>query len=158
MMNVETNTVHVHGSLPPTPQPLGAYVPTVQAGDLLFVSGMLPILNGVLQFVGRIGESLTIEQGREAALLAARNALAAARDAVGLDHLAGVVRLAVHLSCTPDFQKHAAVADGASEWLNHVFRGQRHTRLVFGSQSLPGGAAVEIEIIFRIATDEHLHA
>ena len=156
-MNAETVLEHVQPSLPPAPQPQGAYVPAVQAGDLLFVSGMLPVLNGVPQFVGRIGENLTIEQGREAALLATRNALAAARDAVGLDRLAGVARLAVHISCTPDFQKHAAVADGASEWLNHVFRGQRHTRLVFGSQSLPGGAAVEIEIIFRIATGEHLH-
>jgi len=157
-MNTETILEHVRPSLPPAPQPLGAYVPAVQAGDLLFVSGMLPILNGVPQFVGRIGEDLTIEQGREAALLAARNALAAARDAVGLSRLAGVVRLAVHISSTPGFQRHATVADGASEWLNHVFRGQRHTRLVFGSQSLPGGVAVELEIIFRIASDEHLHA
>ena len=156
-MNVETNLNHFQQSLPQTPQPLGAYVPAVQVGDLLFVSGMLPMQNGVAQFVGRIGEDLTIEQGREAALLAARNALAAARDAVGLNRLTGVVRLGVHMSCTPDFQKHAAVADGASEWLNHVFKGQRHTRLVFGSHSLPAGVAVEIEIIFRIATDEHLH-
>jgi enamine deaminase RidA (YjgF/YER057c/UK114 family) len=156
-MNIEMNSQSSHLSLPPSPQPLGAYVPTVQAGDLLFVSGMLPLQNGAPQYVGRIGEDLTIEHGREAALLAARNSLAAAREAVGLDRLAGVVRLAVHISCTPDFQKHAAVADGASEWLNHVFKGQRHTRLVFGSHSLPAGVAVEIEIIFRIATNEHLH-
>jgi len=114
-MNFEPDLNLLQRSLPPTPQPLGAYVPTVQMGDLLFVSGMLPVLNGAPQFVGRIGEDLTIEQGREAALLAARNALAAARDAVGLNRLAGVVRLAVHISCTADFQKHAAVADGASE-------------------------------------------
>jgi enamine deaminase RidA (YjgF/YER057c/UK114 family) len=156
-MNLEANLQHLQMSLPPAPQPLGAYVPAVQAGNLLFVSGMLPMQNGVPQFVGRIGQDLTIEQGREAVLLAARNALAVARDTVGLNRLAGVVRVAVHMSCTPDFQKHAAVADGASEWLNHVFKGQRHTRLVFGSCSLPGGMAVEIEIIFRIATDEHLH-
>lgn len=152
-MNIEANAQLL---LPPTPQPLGAYVPTVQAGNLLFVSGMLPMQNGIPQFVGRIGQDLTIEQGREAALLAARNALAAARDAVGLNRLAGIVRLAVHMTCTPDFEKHAAVADGASEWLNHVFQGQRHSRLVFGSYSLPGNAAVELEIIFRIATEEHL--
>ena len=156
-MNVEASHENSQLQLPPAPQPLGAYVPAVQVGDLLFVSGMLPMQNGVPQFVGRIGQDLTIEQGREAALLAARNALAAARDAVGLNRLAGVVRLAVHMSCTTDFQKHAAVADGASEWLNHVFKGQRHTRLVFGSHSLSAGVAVELEIIFRIATDEHLH-
>ncbi|HSS97389.1 MAG TPA: RidA family protein [Terriglobales bacterium] len=156
-MNVEMNHEPSHLLLPPSPQPLGAYVPTMQVGDMLFVSGMLPILNGVPQFVGRIGQDLTVEQGHEAALLAARNAMAAARDAVGLNRLAGVVRLAVHMSCTADFQKHAAVADGASEWLNHVFQGQRHTRVVFGSSSLPAGVAVEIEIIFRIATGEHLH-
>jgi len=156
-MSVETDLGQSEQPLPAPPQPLGAYVPTVQVGDLLFVSGMLPMQNGIPQFVGRIGQDLTIEQGREAALLAARNALAAARAAVGLNRLAGVVRLAVHMSCTDDFQEHAAVADGASEWLNHVFKGRRHTRLVFGGSSLPKGVAVELEIIFRIATDEHLH-
>jgi Endoribonuclease L-PSP. len=111
---------------------------------------MLPMEEGAPAFVGRIGQELPIEAGRRAAQLAIGNALAVARDAVGLNRLAGVVRLAVHLVCAPDFQEHAAIADPASELLNQVFEGRRHSRLAFGHSSLPGGMPVELELIFLL--------
>jgi hypothetical protein len=111
---------------------------------------MLPIEDGAAAFVGRVGQELTIESGRKAAQLAVANALAVARDAVGLNRLAGVARLAIHVACVLDFQEHAAIADAASELLNQVFEGGRHSRLACGTSSLPGGMAVELELIFLL--------
>src|SRR5262249_8117528 len=124
------------------PRPLGDYVPAVEAANLLFVSGMLPIENGAAAFVGRVGQELTIESGRRAAQLAVVNALAVARDVVGLNRLAGVVRLGIHVASAFDFQEHAAVADAASVLLNQIFEGSRHSRLAFGASSLPGSMPV----------------
>jgi enamine deaminase RidA (YjgF/YER057c/UK114 family) len=152
-MTVEANVRLLQQALPETPRPLGDYVPAVEVGNLLFVSGMLPVEHGAAAFVGRVGQELTIESGRRAAQLAVVNALAVARDVVGLNRLAGVVRLGIHVACAPDFQEHAVTADTASELLNQVFEG-RHSRLAFGNSSLPGGMAVELEIIFLLHPKE----
>lgn len=149
-MTVEANVRLLQLALPATPRPLGDYMPAVEAGNLLFVSGMLPIKDGVAAFVGRVGPELTIESGRTAAQLAVANALAVARDTVGLNRLAGVARLGVHVACAVDFREHAAIADAASELLNQVFEGGRHSRLAFGNTSLPGGMPVELELIFLL--------
>jgi len=153
-MTIEANVRLLQLALPETPRPLGDYVPAVEAGDLPFVSGMLPVEHGATAFVGRVGQELTIESGRKAAQLAVANALAIARDAVGLNRLAGVVRLGVHVACALDFQEHAAIADAASELLNEVFEGSRHSRLAFGNSSLPGGMPVELEVIFLLHPQE----
>lgn len=147
-MTVPGRVRRLHLSLPDTPRPLGNYVPAVEAGNLLFVSGMLPIRDGAAAFVGRVGQELNLASGRQAAQLAAANALAAARDAVGLNRLAGVARLAAHVACAPDFRGYAGIADAASEYINQVFHGSRHSRLVFGHSSLPGGMPIELELIF----------
>ena len=153
-MTIQDNLRLLQLDLPETPRPLGDYVPAVEAGNLLFLSGMLPIKNGAASFVGRVGQELTIESGRKAAQLAVVNALAVARDAVGLNRLAGVARLGVHVACAPDFQQHAAIADAASELLNEIFEGRRHSRLAFGNSSLPGGMPVELELIFLLYPKE----
>ena len=106
--------------------------------------------DGAPAFVGRVGQELTIESGRRAAQLAVANALAVARDVVGLNRLAGVVRLGVHVACALDFQEHAAIADAASALFNQIFEGGQHSRLAFGNSSLPGGKAVELEIVFLL--------
>ena len=153
-MTVEANVRRLRLTLPKMPRPLGDYVPAVEAGNLLFVSGMLPIEDGTAALVGRVGQELTIESGRRAAQLAVANALAVARDVVGLNRLAGVARLAMHVACTADFHEHAVIADAASELLNHVFEGGRHSRLAFGASSLPGGMPVELELIFLLHPKE----
>jgi enamine deaminase RidA (YjgF/YER057c/UK114 family) len=149
-MNIEANLRLLQLTLPDAPTPLGNYVPAVEAGGLLFVSGMLPMKDGAAMFLGRVGQELTMESGQRAAELAATNALAVARDAVGLNRLAGVLRLGVHVACASDFREHAAIADAASELLNRVFEGCRHSRLAFGNSSLPGGMPVELELIFLL--------
>src|SRR5579862_6822465 len=99
-------------NLPRPPTPLGAYVEAVQAGNLLFLSGTLPVENGVPKFQGRLGEHLSVEDGRRATRLAALNALAAAKQHLGsLDRVLRVVRLSVYLVTTPEFQEHPKVAD-----------------------------------------------
>ena len=138
--------------LPEAPSPLGAYVPVAEMGDLLFLSGMLPLTGGKLAFTGRFGEDLTVAQGREAARLAALNALSVVnRYLPGLDRLKGVVRLGVSLATTGDFVEHASVADGASELFAQIFgTDPGHTRLIYGVQSLPLGAPLALEVIWRI--------
>lgn len=138
--------------LPQAPSPLGAYVPTAKVDGLLFLSGMLPLVHGKLPFTGRLGESLTVAQGREAARLAALNALAVADHYLpGLDRVRGLVRLSASVVTTPDFVEHAAVADGASELFAQVFgKDPGHTRLVSGVQSLPLGTPVVLEVIFQL--------
>jgi enamine deaminase RidA (YjgF/YER057c/UK114 family) len=138
--------------LPQPPQPLGAYVEAVQTGNLLFLSGTLPVEAGKAKYVGRVGAELTLEEGAAATRLAALNSLALAREHLGsLDKVTQVVRLSVALVATPDFQAHPRVADGASELLVSIFGRERiSTRAVLGVSSLPLGACVETEIVFEV--------
>jgi enamine deaminase RidA (YjgF/YER057c/UK114 family) len=138
--------------LPRPPSPLGAYVEAVQSGNLLFLSGTLPIEEGVLKFSGRIGAELSVEDGRRATRLAALNALALAKQYLGsLDRVTRVVRLGVSLVTTPEFREHPKVADAASELLVSVFGAEKtSTRLVFGMASLPVGACIVLESIFEV--------
>jgi enamine deaminase RidA (YjgF/YER057c/UK114 family) len=142
-------------TLPAAPRPLGAYVPAVQVGNLLFLSGTLPLEGGVLKFRGRIGSDLSIEDARSAARLAALNALALARQHLGsLDKVTCVVRLTVSLVTTPEFRDHAKVADGASELLASVFGAEKtSTRMVSGVASLPAGASVVTEVLLAVDQD-----
>lgn len=139
-------------TLPPAPKPLGAYVPAVQVGSLLFLSGALPMEGGVPAFRGRFGAELGVEEGRAAARLAALNALALARQHLGsLDKVTRVVRVAVTLLTTPDFRDHPKVADGASELLAEVFGKEKaSTRMVSGVASLPAGACLVVEAILAV--------
>jgi len=139
-------------TLPAAPKPLGAYVPAVQVGNLLFLSGTLPLEGGVPKFPGRIGSELSIEDARSAARLAALNALALARQHLGsLDKVTRVVRLTVSLATTPEFRDHAKVADGASELLASVFGADKaSTRMVSGVVSLPAGASVVTEVLLAV--------
>jgi enamine deaminase RidA (YjgF/YER057c/UK114 family) len=138
--------------LPRPPAPLGAYVEAVQTGSLLFLSGTLPVEGGALEFLGRIGGELNVEDGRRATRLAALNALALAREHLGsLDRVTRVVRLGISLVTTAEFREHAKIADAASELFVNVFGADKtSTRLVFGMASLPIGACVVLESIFEV--------
>jgi enamine deaminase RidA (YjgF/YER057c/UK114 family) len=140
--------------LPRPPKPLGAYVETVQTGNLLFLSGTLPMEGGTPKSLGRLGGELSVEDGRSAAYLAALNALALAREHLGsLDKVTRVVRLAVSVAATAEFREHPKVADGASELLASVFgAGKTSTRMVLGVASLPLGVPVVVELILEIMT------
>jgi enamine deaminase RidA (YjgF/YER057c/UK114 family) len=139
--------------LPAPPEPFGAYAESVQTGNLLFLTGMLPTEGRSAKFVGRLGAELDTAAARAAARLAALNLLAVAREALGsLDRVTRVVRLGVSIATSGDVRDHPRVADGASELLQEIFGAQRNPcRLVYGVASLPLGAPVELEVIFEVS-------
>jgi len=140
--------------LPDPPAPFGAYVPAVRTGDLLFLSGMLATSGHAVKIAGIVGKTLDVKAGREAARVAALNALALAREQLGvLDRVSRVVRLGVYVAATPDFTDHARVADAASELLRDVLgEATVSSRLVIGVASLPLGSPVELEVILEVKT------
>jgi enamine deaminase RidA (YjgF/YER057c/UK114 family) len=138
--------------LPAPPQPFGTYVEAVQAGSLLFLSGMLPTGGHEAKFVGRVGAELDVEAGREAAKLAALNVMGVARQYLGsLDRVKRIVRLGVAVATVGDVREQPKVADAASELLQAVFgKDKSPCRLVYGVASLPLGTPVELEVIFEV--------
>jgi enamine deaminase RidA (YjgF/YER057c/UK114 family) len=138
--------------LPDAPTPFGAYVPAVQTGDLLFLSGMLATSGHTATVTGVVGKDLGVKAGRDAAYTAALNVLALARKHLGsLDRVSRVVRLGVYVAATAEFTEHPKIADAASELLRDVFGEEAvSSRLVFGVASLPLGSAVELEVILEV--------
>jgi enamine deaminase RidA (YjgF/YER057c/UK114 family) len=139
--------------LPAAPTPFGTYVETVQTGNLLFLSGMLPVVDHKPKYLGRLGKELDSDTGRDAAYTAALGALAAARQHLGsLDRVTRVVRLAVFMATSGDFFDQPRVADAASDLLRDIFGSEKMAvRLVIGVASLPLGMPIELEVIFEIA-------
>jgi enamine deaminase RidA (YjgF/YER057c/UK114 family) len=142
--------------LPAPPTPLGAYVESSDAGSLLFLSGMLPVVNRKLAISGRLGENVSVKEGQEAARIASLNALAAAKQHLGdLDRLKKLIKLTVLIATTEQFVDHAAVADGVSNLFVQIFGEEvGHVRLVYGVQSLPIGAPLIVDVIFEIEPKE----
>jgi enamine deaminase RidA (YjgF/YER057c/UK114 family) len=139
--------------LPSPPQPFGAYVEAVQTGNLLFLTGMLPTEGRAAKFIGRVGAEFDVEGGRQAAHLAALNALAVAREHLGsLDRVTRIVRLGVSVATSGDVRDLPKIADGASELLQDVFgKDKNPCRLVYGVASLPLGTPIELEVIFEVS-------
>jgi len=138
--------------LPSQPTPLGAYVEAVQTGNLLFLSGMLPVVGHEPKFVGRLGEKLDANAGREAVRIAALNAMSVARQKLAsLDKVTRVVRLCVYLATHGDFFDQPKVADAASELFCDVFgEDKTSVRMVLGVASLPLGMPVAVEVILEV--------
>jgi enamine deaminase RidA (YjgF/YER057c/UK114 family) len=151
--SIEQRLTELGIQLPKPPEPFGTYVESVQAGNLLFLSGMLPTEGHSAKFVGRVGAELDLDAGREAAHLAALNALAVARQHLGsLDRVTRSVRLGVLVATAGDFHDHPKVADAASELLRDVFGPDKKScRLVYGVASLPLGTPVELDVIFEVS-------
>lgn len=150
--NAERRLAELRIELPPVPTPLGAYVESVQTGNLLYLSGMLPVVGHEPKFVGRIGSEFDVEQGRAATRVAVLNVLSAAKKHLGsLDRVSKVVKLGVYLATAGDFTAHAKVADAASELLRDVFgEDKTSVRIVLGVASVPLGLPVELEVVFEV--------
>ncbi|VVM64874.1 RidA family protein [Pseudomonas fluorescens] len=140
-------------SLPTPSQPIANYVNHVISQNQLFISGQIPLLDGKPAFIGRLGESMSDEEGANAAELAALGLLAQLSNALGddLSKLVRIIRLGVFIASAPDFPRQGAVANGASNLLvNALGEKGRHVRTAVGVSSLPGGVAVEIDAIFEL--------
>jgi enamine deaminase RidA (YjgF/YER057c/UK114 family) len=150
-MRAEERLVSAGIQLPPPVTPFGAYVPAVQTGSLLFLTGMLPTVGHEPKFLGRVGKELNTDQGVKAAYAAALNVLAVARQHLGsLDRVSRVVRLGVYIATAGDVDQ-VRIADSASELLREVFGEDKiSSRLVFGVERLPLGVPIELEAIFEV--------
>ena len=154
-MGIERRLADMGLTLPSAPRPRANYCPFVITGDLVFVSGQLP-LEGQTLMTGKLGRDLEIAEGAKAARLCAINMLAQVKSACNgnLERLAGVVKLTGFVNATDSFADHPAVINGASDFLIDVLGPTGvHARSAVGVASLPLDAAVEVEGIFSIGTD-----
>jgi enamine deaminase RidA (YjgF/YER057c/UK114 family) len=138
--------------LPAAPRPVASYVPAVEAGELLFISGQLPFRDGVLLHTGRVPDRVAVEAAQEAARQCVINALAVVYEQLGtLDRVARVVRLSGYVASSPDFYQQPAVINGASDLLEAIFgTAGKHSRIAVGVASLPLNAPVELDLIMQI--------
>ncbi len=138
--------------LPEIPTPLGSYLPFVKAGNLIFISGMLPLKGGKLLKTGRVGELVTLDEATGYARTAAINALAVLRSAVGsLNKVMRCVKISGYVSSADDFVDQPRVVNGASDLIFGVFgEAGRHSRVAVGVNVLPLNSPVEISFIFEI--------
>ena len=139
-------------TLPEVVPPLAAYVPAVQSGNYVYVSGQLPMVDGKLPRTGKVGADVSPEQGAELARICALNALAAIDSLVGLGRLVKIVKITGFVASAPGFTGQPAVINGASELFSDVL-GElgRHARSAVGVAELPLGTPVEVEVIAEVA-------
>ncbi len=135
-------------ALPSVPVPVAAYVNCVRSGNLLFLSGGLPI-DGDRKFIGKVPTDITVEQGRDAARMIILNRLAVVQAEIGsLDLVKQIVSLNGFVNCHADFYGHPQVINGASDLLVEIFGEKgKHSRTALGAVSLPFNVAVEINMI-----------
>jgi enamine deaminase RidA (YjgF/YER057c/UK114 family) len=152
MMAPEEKLRELGISLPDAPAALGSYVPCVETGNLLFLSGMLPLWEGKLIHTGRLGEAVSVNDAREDAQQTVKNALSIVKAYLGsLDRVTRCVKLSGYVASAPDFIDQPKVLNAASELLRDIFgdRG-KHARVAVGVPVLPLNSPLEIDFIFEI--------
>ena len=139
--------------LPELPKPLGSYVPFVRTGNLIYLSGMLPLKDGKLLRTGRLGESVSLEDAVLCARTAAANALSVLKSSVGsIDVIKQCVKITGFIASAPDFTDQPKVLNGASELMVEVFgEAGRHARVAVGVNILPMNSPVEVDFIFEVS-------
>jgi enamine deaminase RidA (YjgF/YER057c/UK114 family) len=152
-MDVAARLQEFGWTLPLPPKPIAAYVPAVRCGEMLFVSGQLPWMDGKLLAIGKVPSVVPIAQAQQAAAQCTLGALAIVGSELGGDweRLVRVVRIGVFVQCDNDFTEQPKVANGASDLLQQVLgEAGRHARAAVGVNALPLNAAVEVEFVFQI--------
>jgi enamine deaminase RidA (YjgF/YER057c/UK114 family) len=152
-MNIEKKLKELNIELPNAPDPVGAYVAFKKVNNLLFISGQLPISNDGKMIKGQIGKDLTLEDGQKASKLCVINILAQVKKALNgdLNSIKNCVKITGFVNSTDDFKNQPKVINPASETLSAVFGDKgKHARVAISANSLPLGAAVEIDAIFEI--------
>ena len=151
-MSFEARIKELGLTLPETPRPVANYVPAVQTGNLIFVSGQVPKLAGQPSITGKLGREISIEQGQEAARIALLNSLSAMRSLTGtLDVVRRIVKLNGWVASAEGFGNQPQVVNGASLLLEEIFgEAGKHARAAIGVAELPFGAPVELELIVEV--------
>ncbi|MBT4888223.1 MAG: RidA family protein [Rhodospirillales bacterium] len=141
-------------TLPAPAAPVASYVPYVEAGNLVIISGQITMENGEIRYPGKLGAEVSLEDGYQAARLCAVNLLAQLKVACDgdLDRVQRVMRLGGFVACTADFSDHPKVINGASDLMAEVFGDAgKHARAAVGAPSLPLNVSVEVEGMFLIS-------
>ncbi|MBX3235148.1 MAG: RidA family protein [Nitrospiraceae bacterium] len=152
-MSAEAALKNLGIALPAPPKPVASYVPAVLAGDLLFLSGVLPFRDGKVAVTGKLGKDLDVERGAEAARVALLNSLAIVRAELGsLDRVKRIVRVVGHVASAEGFVQQPAVINGASDLLVQIFgESGRHARVALGAAELPLNASIELELLVQVS-------
>ncbi len=140
-------------TLPDAPAPAANYVPYVRTGNQVYVSGQVPWVGGERNFVGKVGDDFSVEEGQAAARVVVLNIIAQVKAACGgdLDRVVRCVKLGGFVNSAPDFHNHPQVINGASDLMVEVFGDAgRHARFAVGAPALPFNVAVEIDAVFEV--------
>jgi enamine deaminase RidA (YjgF/YER057c/UK114 family) len=152
-MSAEAKLTELGIELPAAPAPRGLYSPCVQSGNLLFVAGQIPAVDGKPAGLGKLGADVTVEEAAALARLCTINALAIVRAHLGtLDRVVRAVRVGVFVASAPGFVQQPLVGNGASQLLLDIFgEAGRHARAAVGVAELPLGVPVEVEFVFEVS-------
>ena len=153
MVGVDDRLRELGIELPPAARPVASYVPVTTGGGLAFVAGQVPLEDGKPMATGRVGESVSVEQGRELARRCALQALAALFEELGtLDRVRRILKVTVWVASGEGFVEQPKVANGASDLLVEVFGEMgKHARAAVSAPSLPLGAPLEDELIAEVS-------
>lgn len=153
-MNAEERMKEMGLSLPMSSPPIGSYLKAVRSGNLLHLSGHGPVKDGALQYRGKVGQDLSLDEGYAAARLACMNCLATIRAELGsLDRVTRVVKVLGFVNSAPGFTDQAKVLNGASDLLVDIFGDQgRHARSAIGAAELPANVAISVEMIVELVS------
>jgi enamine deaminase RidA (YjgF/YER057c/UK114 family) len=151
---VEQRLTDMGIKLPKPAAPAANYIPFITTGKMIFVSGQITMLDGELQYLGKVGDTLSADDGYNAARICAINLIAQVKEACfgDLDMVTQVVKLGGFVNCTPDFTDQPKVINGASDLIAKAFGDSgQHARFAVGAPSLPLGVAVEVDGVFEIS-------
>ncbi|MGB3773132.1 MAG: RidA family protein [Rhodococcus sp. (in: high G+C Gram-positive bacteria)] len=151
-MGVKDTLANLGYELPAVVPPVASYVPAVRSGNHVYTSGQLPMVDGTLVAVGKVGAEVSAEDATDAARTCALNALAAVDALVGLDNVVRIVKVVGFVASAPGFTGQPGVINGASNFLGEVFGDAGiHARSAVGVAELPLGAPVEVEMIVEVS-------
>ena len=152
-MLAEENLKKLNLKLPKAPEPVGSYDEFKKVGNLIFISGQLPITVDGKIITGKVMKEVTLEQAQKAAEISILNALGQLKNACNgdLNKVKSCIRISGYVNCLDNFSDHAKVINGASDLIAKIFTENLHSRIAIGCSSLPLNACVEIESIFEIS-------
>ena len=151
-MSIQSKLAELGLTLPEAALPVAAYVPAVRTGNLVFTAGQLPLVDGKIPFIGKVGSDVTPEQAKDMAQVCALNALAAISLVADIDQIERIVRVGGFVNGIPGFVAIPAVINGASELLIKLFGevNGKHARTAIGVAELPLNAPVEVEMVVQL--------
>ena len=151
-MSIQSKLAELGLTLPVAAAPVAAYVPAVRTGNLVFTAGQLPLVDGKIPFIGKVGSDVTPEQAKDMAQICALNALAAISLVADIDQIERVVRVGGFVNGVPGFVAIPQVINGASELLIKLFGevNGKHARTAIGVAELPLNAPVEVEMVVQL--------